>query len=620
LAQVATGKKTYLKDLTAGQTFNLPLMVQNCQRRAKKNGSAYLSLDLADRTKVLGAKLWDHIDQFAPFLVEGQVALVQGDVSSYQGTLQLTIRGVKPVDPESLDLADFFRTAKRPIPEMTEELFELVAKIQDPHYRLLAEKALTHPKTSGFFTAPAAKSFHHAYVGGLLEHTLSVTKLAFFVAGHYGPSLNGDLLAVGALLHDVGKCWELTQSSLRDYTTVGRLLGHLFLGAEFVAEVAKDVTDFPADKLLLVRHLLLSHHGLPQYGAVQTPKFLEAIVLHQLDDLDGKLNGVGAFIRENLSYDPTGRAQWTSYNSLLTDYFYAPPGSIRWGEDPKDDQNPLSEPAERPAASSQATSQAPDQGHGQNPPDFSQMASAEPDFNQIYLAEPDFNQVAMAEPDFNKIYLAEPDLSHFDPLAGVLTFNNGEFTYDSVSSSEKSSAELGPKPLVNSQDQAPSPPLTFLDPQAFLGPQGPPPAPVNQRAVSPAVAPEDPIPLNPAPLNPAPLNPAPLNPAPLNPAPLNPAPLNPAPLNPSPLNPAPLNPAPLNPAPLNPAPINSAPINSAPINSAPLNPAPVNSAPLNPTPPNPTLPNPTLIEPKSSEKRRVAVKPKEVWPEEEGLF
>jgi 3'-5' exoribonuclease len=329
---VSAEKSLFVVDLVVGRTYEIQLMVISQKRLTAKNGKPYLNLVFGDRTGRIPAKVWDAVDQLEPLLAVGQVASIRGEVSLYDGAPQLTVRSVGPLNQSSIILDDFAPAAKRDLEELTQEFTSLVDQIKDPDYRRLVVAVFKSPKVGDFWRSPAAKSFHHSYVRGLLEHTVTVGHLAAFVAKLYAPCLCGDLLLAGALLHDVGKCWEFSQGLATDYTTAGRFLGHLQMGAMFLGEVAADLGDFPEDKLLLLRHLLVSHHGEPAFGSPQKPKILEAIALHQLDDLDGKLNGVGDFIREDLSKRQLGPGNWTAYHKLLGDYFYALPGVPLWGE------------------------------------------------------------------------------------------------------------------------------------------------------------------------------------------------------------------------------------------------------------------------------------------------
>ncbi|MDR2142615.1 MAG: HDIG domain-containing protein [Deltaproteobacteria bacterium] len=311
----------------------IPFLVRSCLRQVTSKGQPYLKLSLVDRTGQIEGVAWENPDQLKLSLLDGSLAAVTFRVGSYNNSLQLTVSSAKSLDWADYDLGDFVTASRRSREEMERELREIIKGLQDPHYRSLVDAALAHPKTRDFWTIPAAKAFHHAYQRGLLEHTLSVAQLAVLVARHYGQVLNGDLLVAGAILHDVGKCWEFTPGPVTDYSTSGRLLGHLHMGAMFLGEVAAGLSDFPEDKLLLLRHLLVSHHGVPEFGSCPVPQILEGIALHQLDDLDGKLNGVGAFIQRDLRAQNKSSG-WTVLNRLLNNYFLASPGVPLWGEGP----------------------------------------------------------------------------------------------------------------------------------------------------------------------------------------------------------------------------------------------------------------------------------------------
>jgi 3'-5' exoribonuclease len=204
---------------------------------------------------------------------------------------------------------------------MLAELTGLIDDMADPHLRGLLQDFFADPDfTAAFVRAPAAKRFHHAYMAGLLEHTLSVARAAGAVSALY-PDLDRDLLLAGAVLHDVGKIKEYGLDLAGDFTDAGRLVGHLVMGVEMVAERVAARPDFPEQTALLLKHLLLSHHGEYELGSPKRPKILEALALNLIDDLDAKMNGLGGFIERHA--DPeTG---WTDFNRLMDRYFYRPP-------------------------------------------------------------------------------------------------------------------------------------------------------------------------------------------------------------------------------------------------------------------------------------------------------
>jgi 3'-5' exoribonuclease len=328
-----TVKESLVKDLRDGQNVSLPLLVTKLDRLTTSAGAAYLSLELSDKSGAVSAKVWNLGQGIADQLALGRVSLIGGQVDSYRSARQIKVKEARLLDPSEVDWGRYQKSARRPIEEMKEELLALVRAIGDAHYRTLTLAALSHHRTKDFWTMTAAKSFHHAYRGGLLEHTLSVARLASCLGSHYGPILNADLLVSGAVLHDIGKCWEFTGSLAADYTTPGRLLGHISMGAGFVSDLAREIGAFPEEKLLLLQHMILSHHGEGSMGSPQTPKILEAVALHHLDNLDGKLNGILAFMEKEKAgwSNPAEAMVWTGFNRLLSDFYMITPGQGETG-------------------------------------------------------------------------------------------------------------------------------------------------------------------------------------------------------------------------------------------------------------------------------------------------
>jgi 3'-5' exoribonuclease len=200
---------------------------------------------------------------------------------------------------------------------MFSELKNLARRIKSHHLRTLLESFLTdHRFTSQFKKAPAAKYFHHGYLGGLLEHTLSVSQMAMKVAEHY-PDLDGDILLAGAILHDIGKIDELEFTLGIEYSDRGRLLGHIVLGVLMLEEKLKAMKDFPSELATRLKHLILSHHGEFDFGSPKRPKFLEAFALHLIDDMDAKINGLGRLLKEDRQ-----EGSWTAFNNLFQRYFF----------------------------------------------------------------------------------------------------------------------------------------------------------------------------------------------------------------------------------------------------------------------------------------------------------
>jgi 3'-5' exoribonuclease len=278
-----------------------------------KKGDPFLSITLSDRTGDIEARVWDNALELSSLFKEGDVLDIQGQTGLYKGQLQLTLSGLNV--SEEPDPGLFLETSSFDITEMMTSLRGLIKKIKDVHLKTLAERFFSdHDFMDRFKKAPAAKNFHHNYIGGLLEHTLSVSRMAVQVSGHY-PGLDGDLLLAGAFLHDIGKIKEFKYSTWVDYTDEGRLLGHVVLGVAMLDEKIAAMKRFPEETALRLKHLILSHHGEYEFGSPKRPKFLEAFALHMVDDLDAKMNGIARYMEKD-----TKEGSWTDFNRMFERY------------------------------------------------------------------------------------------------------------------------------------------------------------------------------------------------------------------------------------------------------------------------------------------------------------
>ena len=200
---------------------------------------------------------------------------------------------------------------------MFDSLMSIISTIENPHLKTLLELIFSNEEIADSFQkAPAAKGFHHAYIGGLLEHTLSVTQLLDLVADHYQQA-NRDLIITGGILHDIGKIRELSFKGSMNYTDEGRLIGHIVMAVELVDTKIAEISDFPKQLALELRHILLSHHGTLEYGSPKRPKTIEALIVNFIDDLDAKMNAFGEFINSSGE-----ESNWTPYHRLLERFIY----------------------------------------------------------------------------------------------------------------------------------------------------------------------------------------------------------------------------------------------------------------------------------------------------------
>jgi 3'-5' exoribonuclease len=255
--------------------------------RSKKDGAPYLALTLADSSGQIECRMWEagEAGEFA----QGDVVKIRGQVSRYKDQLQITADRLRKAAAGEYAVADFVPATERDVDEMWEELEEWVSTMEDADFQRLARMFLDDADIrAALREAPAAKALHHAWIGGLLEHILSLMGVADAVVRKY-PGANRDLLLTGVLLHDIGKLKELRWGTSFEYTLPGQLLGHITMGVRMVEAKIAVLGDFPEEKRVLVEHMILSHHGRYEFGSPKLPMIPEAILLHYLDDMDAKM-------------------------------------------------------------------------------------------------------------------------------------------------------------------------------------------------------------------------------------------------------------------------------------------------------------------------------------------
>jgi 3'-5' exoribonuclease len=306
-------KSPYLSELQPNQTVTGVFLVSYKDVRQKKSGDPYLSLTLTDRTGELDAKMWDNAAEALNTFERDDFVRIKGLLQIFQNRPQLTLHKIQPVPESEVDLADYLPASRRDRDEMFRELQGWIAGMSEPHLKHLLEAIFADEEVAlAYRTAPAAKTVHHNWIGGLIEHVLSLCTLAKSSAAHY-PHIDFDLLLTGVLLHDIGKIRELHYARSFGYTTEGQLLGHIQIGAQMVLDKLRLMPDFPPRLRDLVVHMILSHHGELAFGSPKIPMFPEALLLHLLDNMDSKMECMRALIDR----DTQVTGEWTGYNSAL---------------------------------------------------------------------------------------------------------------------------------------------------------------------------------------------------------------------------------------------------------------------------------------------------------------
>jgi 3'-5' exoribonuclease len=348
-------KSVYVGNLVPNETVTSYFLVTYKEIRQKKTGEPYLTLLLADRTGEIEAKMWDNVAEVMTTFDRDDFVKVKGLPQIYQNKPQFTIHKLRRLEDHEVEPGDYFPCSRRDPEEMFSELRGVIASVGNPHLRALLELIFADEQTASLYKrAPAAKSIHHACLGGLIEHVLSLCSLCRTVAAHYG-NVDLDLLLAAAILHDVGKIEELSYQRSFSYTTAGQLAGHIIMGVQLVDRKVAMLPDFPPKLRLLLEHMILSHHGELQYGSPKIPLFPEALLFHHLDNLDSKFESMRAAIERDRQPENefTGWIPALERVVLKKDRFLngppAPaPSALATGEEPHETDQPA--PQSAPAA------------------------------------------------------------------------------------------------------------------------------------------------------------------------------------------------------------------------------------------------------------------------------
>jgi 3'-5' exoribonuclease len=288
-------------------------VVVSRQVKPKKSGEPYLALTLGDRSGHLEAKMWDNVEEAIDGCNQDDFIKVKGLVNKYKNRFQFTIHKLRRLGESEVDFADYLPKTTKDIGELWQTLAGYVASFKDPHLKALVEAFMADRDIAeAYRTAPAAKTLHHAFIGGLLEHVVSLFSSCDLMCRNY-PQINRDLLLTGAFFHDIGKIHELTYHRSFSYTTRGQLLGHMIIELEMLQAKLPLVPGFPDSLKALVEHLIISHHGQYDFGSPKLPMFPEALMLHYLDDLDSKMEAMRA------QFERGGESEggWSGYNPSL---------------------------------------------------------------------------------------------------------------------------------------------------------------------------------------------------------------------------------------------------------------------------------------------------------------
>ena len=294
------------------------LLIKKIELRSTKSGSDFLSTELGDKSTSMNANIWEGFSDLATRGKVGSVVKVSGTIEEYQGSLQIRVASIRLAnEKDKVRPQDFLPVSKRNLEEMQKEFNQKLKSISNKHLKKLLSEIFSEEKFELFSTAPAGKSWHHAYIHGLIEHTLEIIKICELMC-EFHPELNRDLLISGAMLHDIGKIEELSFESAFEYTDKGKLIGHIVIAATLVRDEIKKISGFPVELENNLIHLILSHQGKLEHASPIVPKTAEAIALYQADELSAKVNAYKTTIEAELRPD----SNWTKFIHLADTDLY----------------------------------------------------------------------------------------------------------------------------------------------------------------------------------------------------------------------------------------------------------------------------------------------------------
>ncbi len=306
-----------VKALQDKDAVDILLLVKDKNVAVGKNGRPFMVLSLGDATGGIEGRLWDRVEELSKEFEVGDVLRIKGQIQLFQNRKQLIIHRLERIEASTVNMEDFIPQSSKNVNDMMTELTQMVRTMKNDHLRQLVLDTLEDPEMRPLIMrAPAAKSIHHAWVGGLLEHIVSISKIMDFMGTHY-PFLNRDLLLFGGIFHDIGKVWELSYDHGTSYTDRGRLLGHMEIACELVDKKSARILGFTQELRDICKHIILSHHGRLEYGSPKRPKFLEALIVAMIDDLDSKV----ATVKGIIDSERGSGEKWSRYSELFDRYF-----------------------------------------------------------------------------------------------------------------------------------------------------------------------------------------------------------------------------------------------------------------------------------------------------------
>lgn len=310
--------KIFIEDLSKNynqEIISSFLVLQKDLRQGAKDW--YIRLKLGDKTGSITANIWNNAQSISKSFLEGDVVKIKGFVGKFKDNFQVTVSRIRVMNKDEYDLTNYMISTLKDRDLLATQLFKYIDEIKDTQIKELLKSIFEDKEFfTKFINSPGAKGWHHNFIGGLLEHTISVAKLCKFTSGEY--PVNTDILMAGAILHDIGKVFEYNIKTIIDFSDEGRLVGHICLGDRFVSKKVEMINNFSEETLIKIRHLILSHHGEYENASARLPQTIEAMILFFADNLDAQATGISQMMQETIN----NKSKWTEYCKIHNRYFY----------------------------------------------------------------------------------------------------------------------------------------------------------------------------------------------------------------------------------------------------------------------------------------------------------